>query len=465
MLVEFFWATASRFAVAWGGLLVIVAHALVHGWVKFALNDWYKEFYNLLETAGALAAAEEGEGGRGSGEDGGVPPLPWEERQAEVMEKLVDFVRIAAIAVVVMPLAKLVRSAWALQWRLALMHAYTNAWNPNRPPIEGASQRVHEDTYRFARGVELCLTTVLDSVVTLFVFIPVLTSLGEATPCPDSLRAFSWLGDGWLVGLATTSALVGFLVTLLLGHSLVRLEVENQVVEAKLRRDLVVLETSPSSICCYAQDETGLAATSRTHHQWARRQERSSGSGEGANGREAEQVTAADFEAVTPPPVLAAPLPHFLPTFEGIQRNYNRLFVNFTLLNLWLAIFDQFNILLPYLVFAPLLFDPDPSKRILLGTLVQVSNSFDKVFGSLSVVAENWAGVNEFRSVLRRLCEFERNLYHGIPHPSRSLRSLRSGSSPFSTSARALFGPPIDVVHTETDEGEGGSSDVQMSRV
>ena len=36
------------------------------------------------------------------------------------------------------------------------------------------------------------------------------------------------------------------------------------------------------------------------------------------------------------------------------------------------------------------------------------SNAFDKVFSSLNVVSDSWLTISEFRSVLRRLREFER---------------------------------------------------------
>lgn len=335
--------------IAWGGLLVIVAHACVHGWVKFAVNRWYRDFYNLLEVAGELSG------------NASTTEQDWEAQQAAVMSELMVFVRIATVSVVVMPIAKFFRSVWALQWRLALMRAYVSLWNSNRSPIEGASQRVHEDSYRFGRGIELCLTTVLDSVITLGVFIPVLTELGGATPCPDSLHWLEGMGSSWLVGLAVSSASIGFLVTMILGHTLVQLEVDNQVVEAKLRRDLVILETAPGQIC-------------HVRHI------------------PADEPVDADALDEVQSPCFMPPFPHFVPLFTGIQRNYNRLFLNFGVLNLWLAVFDQFNVILPYLVFGPLLFAADPQRRILLGTLVQVSNSFDKVFGSLSIVAENWGG-------------------------------------------------------------------------
>jgi len=70
-----------------------------------------------------------------------------------------------------------------------------------------------------------------------------------------------------------------------------------------------------------------------------------------------------------------------------------------------------------------LLFADDPATRITLGTLVKMSNSFDKVFSSLSIIAENWGEVNAFRSVYRRLREFEAKLYLHRP-PKRSNNCL-----------------------------------------
>ena len=392
--------------VAWAGALVVVAHAAVHGWVKFALNRWYRFFYDLLEQSGALAAA-----------GNATTDAEWLAHQAAVSSGLLDFGKIALVAVVVMPLAKFVRSSWALRWRLALMRAYVLAWNPNRAPIEGASQRVHEDSYRFSKGVELCVTTLLDTLVTLLVFVPVLLNLGRETSCPASVSALAPLGDAWLLGLATSSALVGLLGTLVLGHRLVGLEVENQVVEAKLRKDLVILETTPSEICL--EHNGGFLSDDSV----------------------ASDVTDAGnsgdpTDAVVTSASLASPFAHFVPIFKSIKSNYHRLFVNFTVLNLFLAIFDQVNVVLPYALFAPLLFSPVAETRIMLGTLIQLSNSFDKVFSSLSVVAENWAGINEFRSVLRRLSQFERAVF---PRPKR--RTTLSERS-LVTTHNSIFGLP-----------------------
>ena len=397
----------NSFFVAWIGAVLVVSHAAVHGWIKFAINDWYRHFYDLLETAGGL------------GVNSSITEDVWISHQYAVGVGLWEFSKIAIVAVVVMPLSKLIRSLWALRWRLALMQAYMRSWDCNRLAIEGASQRVHEDSYRFAKGVELCLSAGLDAVITLGVFIPILNQIGSETSCPDSMATFEFMGNAWLVGVAVSSATVGLLVTMVLGHRLVGLEIENQKIEAVLRRDLVILETTPEKVCMSIQT-TNAAST-----------------------------TDSDATSDSVSKSFLSPFTHFIETFDRIRSNYDRLFLNFTALNLWLAIFDQFNTLLPYMIFAPLLFAPDLKSRILLGTLIQVSNSFDKVFTSLNVIAENWGGINEFRSVIVRLRQFERNIFETVPK--------RRSNSKYQASWRTLqisttqFEAPIENVTQATE--------------
>jgi len=116
-----------------------------------------------------------------------------------------------------------------------------------------------------------------------------------------------------------------------------------------------------------------------------------------------------------------------------MHKNYHALFRHFSLLNFWLSLFDQTMVILPYVAAAPLLFADDPANRLTLGTLVKVSNSFGKVFSSLSVIAESWGDVNSFRSVYRRLREFERKLYLHRPRKKRNnclLLPVRATSLP-----------------------------------
>ena len=133
----------------------------------------------------------------------------------------------------------------------------------------------------------------------------------------------------------------------MLGYKLVGLEVKNQVVEAAVRKKLVVLEIDPTSIT-----------------------------------------------------VEQSPISAFLKPIADLRRNYRTLYCNFAVLATWLSLYEQAAVLVPYIFSGALLFAVDPSKRITLGVLIKISNAFGKVFDSVNIVSDNWLAVNEWRSVL-----------------------------------------------------------------
>lgn len=110
----------------------------------------------------------------------------------------------------------------------------------------------------------------------------------------------------------------------------------------------------------------------------------------------------------------------FTRVIHDLTLNYWRLYLSFAALSCWLSAYEQLAMLLPYVVAAPRLFDADPVRRFTLGKLVKVSNAFGKVFDSLNVVSDRWLAVTEWRSCLRRLREFEREVSSRSPaHPAR----------------------------------------------
>lgn len=383
MLREFFWSDWRTTAIAWGGLVVVVGYAYFLASVKAQLNDFYSSFYDLLQKGGDVDPPS------------GEYEVTYAEYRADVTRELYKFAMIVLPLVSATPACKYVRSAWAFQWRMALMKAYLAAWDTQREPIEGASQRLHEDTQRFASGLEGCLITVLDAGFTLAVFTPILLDLSvEITP-PMSMGTFR---DSWLWGMAFTCSLVGLLGAAILGQKLVGLEVANQKVEALLRKDLVLLETTPAVI-------VGTRPSSDDRY--------------------------------------AAFLPqtYFRNTLESLHKNYFALFKHFAALNFWLSLFDQVMVIAPYAIAAPLVFAANSDRRITLGTLIKMSNSFEKVFASLSVIAENWGAINDFRSTFRRLREFETKLYppvniFGWRRPRNGAGVSRNNSSGASSSTQ-----------------------------
>lgn len=349
MLVEYFCGGGrKKLLFAYFGLVVFIGHHVFMAWMKYMLNGWYEKFYDTVQTTTGGSQSED---------------LSY-EREA-VTNLLFEFLLLVAPSMIVHPVAGYIRNLWVLEWRVELMKRYVADWNVDVPPIEGAAQRVHEDTQRFAAGVQACVAALLDSVLTLIVFCPMLYQI-----------------DPFLMWTAISMACGGMVISAAVGHKLVALEVENQVAEGALRSQLVIMEIDVTRI------------TSK-----------------------------------------GAPSDVFSHCIGWVRRNYKRLYLNFAALSTWLAIFDQGMTILPYFLVAPFLFADDPGDRVTLGVLVKVTNAFGcavslmlvrflraanvavvffrKVFSSLNVISDSWLEVNEFRSVLRRLREFEKNLLRG----------------------------------------------------
>ena len=405
MLREFFASgPPCRLLFAWTGLLVFVGHGLFRAYLKWALNAWYARFYDALQDIGWSDPVAE--------LPSGEPPTIFAQyenmdagaardehllaKQAEVSQLLVQFARLVAPAIVVHPVAKWIASVWGFSWRMALQRAYLVHYDVGQRPVEGSAQRIHEDTQRFEDGIYACFATVLDSILTLLVFIPVLLEAGrKARPA-----AFDF--DGWLVCVAVFAAVGGLWVSMCVGQKLVRLEVENQKVEGQLRTKLVVLEEQPASVVGAERaddDETGVV----------------------------DPDAFADVSRRAPRPRLISPAPFFRKNQADLWRNYHHLFANFALFNTWIAAYDQTMTIVPYALAAPLMFAPT-GRRITLGTLMQVANAFDKVFGAMAVVSENWGAVNDFRSTVHRLREFEHHTYRRKRFDHTLLRDFDVGA-------------------------------------
>ena len=106
---------------------------------------------------------------------------------------------------------------------------------------EGASQRVQEDTLKFARIMEGLGTGLLDSLMTLIAFTPILWGLSK------QIDVLPWIGevDHALVWVALISALGGTLVLAAVGIKLPGIEYDIQKEEAGYRKELVHGEDDP----------------------------------------------------------------------------------------------------------------------------------------------------------------------------------------------------------------------------
>ncbi|MFK3666500.1 peptide antibiotic transporter SbmA [Ochrobactrum teleogrylli] len=211
-----FWALFSphpwqRWSILGSALILFTTYFSVQ--VSVAVNAWYGPFYDMvqkaLSTPGSVTAAD----------------FYW---------GMVEFAGIAFIAVTVSVLSLFFVSHYIFRWRTAMNNYYMSHW-PRLRHIEGAAQRVQEDTMRFSSTLEQLGVSLVKSVMTLIAFLPVLFTFSEKVnelPIIGAIpHALVWAAILW-AAFGT-----GFLA--LVGIKLPGLEFNNQRVEAAYRKELV----------------------------------------------------------------------------------------------------------------------------------------------------------------------------------------------------------------------------------
>ena len=204
----------ARWSVAGSALIIFVTWFQVQLDVFF--NNWYREFYDLVPEA--LTA-------------------PNTIEASDYYGQIWTFLGVALPYVVIVVLKIYFVNHYVFRWRTAMNERYTGLWTKVRH-IEGASQRVQDDTMRFARIVESLGVNIIDSFMTLIAFLPILWGLSEfvkeipffgAVP-----QALVFIAIGWSV--------FGTGLMMLAGYRLPGLEFRNQRVEAAYRKELVLGE-------------------------------------------------------------------------------------------------------------------------------------------------------------------------------------------------------------------------------
>lgn len=201
----------QRWSILGSALILFTTYFSVQ--VSVAVNAWYGPFYDMvqkaLSTPGAVKAAD----------------FYWGALQ---------FAGIAFLAITIGVLSMFFVSHYIFRWRTAMNNYYMLHWQKLRH-IEGAAQRVQEDTMRFSTTLEQLGVSLVKSVMTLIAFLPVLFTFSEKVnelPLIGTIpHALVWAAIVWAI-FGT-----GFLA--LVGIKLPGLEFNNQRVEAAYRKELV----------------------------------------------------------------------------------------------------------------------------------------------------------------------------------------------------------------------------------
>ena len=275
--------------------------------VSVAINDWYGPFYDLIQAA-----------------LGKTRPVTIGEFYAG----LATFLEIALVAVAIGVLSRFFISHYIFRWRTAMNNYYMYHW-PRLRHIEGASQRVQEDTMRFATHTEFLGGNLIDAIMTLIAFLPVLVRLSAditevpllgSIPHPLVVAALLWSAFG-----------TAFLA--IVGIKLPGLEFRNQRVEAAYRKELV-----------YGEDDAGRAE---------------------------------------PPTVREL--------FSNVRRNYFRLYFHYMYFNVARIFYLQIDNVFGYVILAPAIVAGSITLGLMnqiLNALGQVRTSFQYLVNSWTTVVE-----------------------------------------------------------------------------
>ena len=212
-----FFTNKNWFLWSWLGSMVILGSLWVQVKIDVMINEWFGVFYDMIQKALATPNAVTIE---------------------EYFDSLFSFITLAGIYVGLYVVISYFTAHYLFRWRTAMVEWYHSVYEKARQ-IEGASQRVQEDTIKFTRIMESLGTSFIESVMVLVQFIPILFGLSIGIPI--------FFFDDWQYGLITGAllwTLGGTLFLIALGWilRLVGIEYDIQKKEAAYRKILVIAE-------------------------------------------------------------------------------------------------------------------------------------------------------------------------------------------------------------------------------
>ena len=295
----------QRWSVAGSALIFFVNFFLVQ--LDVMINQWFGTFYDMIQKAlGTPDSVSE-----------------W-----EIYGQIATFLKIALLYVFVAVLFRFFVSHFVFRWRNAMNDYYTSRWQQLRK-IEGASQRVQEDTKKFADISQDLGVNLLDSIMTLIAFLPLLWGLS------GQVKALPIVGEvsQGLVFVAILWSIFGTALVAAAGIKLPGLEFNNQKVEAAYRKELV-----------YGEDDEERAA----------------------------------------PPTLSE-------LFNHVRRNYFRLYFHYMYFNVVRIFYLQIGNLVPYIALTPTIASGAITLGVMqqiIRAFSRVEGSFQYLINSWSTIVE-----------------------------------------------------------------------------
>lgn len=319
-------------------LAAIVVLNLAAVYMLVLLNEWNRVFYDALQNKDA----------------------------AVFWAQLVRFCWLAFGLIVISVYRFYLTQLLEMRWRAWMTSAYLGRWLANQAfyrielaryaAAHGASpdnpdQRIQQDLNLFTSQTISLSMGLLNALVTLVSFVGILWGLSGAFAF--SLGGSSYTIPGFMVWAAVAYCGVGSVITHYIGRPQIKLNFEQERVEADFRHHLVRVREYSESIAL----DKGEAVERQ----------------------------------------------HLGLRFDRVLMNYLRLIKAQKNLTWFTVGFGQAAVVFPFVVAAPRFF----SGAIQLGELIQISSAFGRVQDSLSWFVDNYAGLASWRATTDRLTGFE----------------------------------------------------------
>ncbi len=210
-------------------LAAVIGLTLLAVWIEVLFNDWYRRFYNALETK--------------------AEPAFWAEMKI--------FCWLALFYIGVALVNSFANQVLQLRWRRWMTAHYLDRWMAHRAyyaieltrSADNPDQRIADDIRLFIYySLDLALG-LLSAVVTLFSFVFLLWT--QSGPISFALAGNSVTIPGYMVWVAIAYALVGTVLAHYVGRPLIALNFAKQKVEADFRFDLVRARENAEAIALY----------------------------------------------------------------------------------------------------------------------------------------------------------------------------------------------------------------------
>ena len=212
-----FFTTKKWLLWAWLGSAIILSSLWVQVKIDVKINEWFGVFYDMIQKALATPNAVTLE---------------------EYFASLLSFITLAGMYIALYVAISFFTAHFLFRWRTAMVEWYHSVYDKARK-IEGASQRVQEDTIKFTRIMEGLGTSFIESIMILIQFVPILFGLSIGIP----IFFFGEWEYGLIVGaLVWTIGGTIFLIALGWILRLVGVEYDLQKQEAAYRKILVIAE-------------------------------------------------------------------------------------------------------------------------------------------------------------------------------------------------------------------------------